>query len=121
MNAHAAIAYALVGLTLLGAAMCSSEGHAQSGNHGDGHAEMHPTYETWKDHRGFSCCNDADCRPTRAYLGDDGLWRAFADGHWMIVPKDRVLSIPSPDGRSHICAPVNGTLPYCFVPGDIRS
>jgi hypothetical protein len=42
--------------------------------------------------RRFLCCNgttngvEGDCRPTRAYLNDDGSWYAFLDGRWVPVP-----------------------------------
>jgi hypothetical protein len=93
----------------------------QSGNHGDGHAEMRPRYEKWIDKRGFGCCDNRDCRPTRAYVGEDGQWRAIADGIWHVVPPDTVLHIPSPDGRSHICMTPGAQEPRCFVPGEPRS
>src|SRR5258708_3130958 len=60
---------------------------AQDGHHGRGHAERHDWYQQLKQPgTGFSCCNgttngiEGDCRPTRAYLGDDGTWRAPIDG-----------------------------------------
>lgn len=65
------------------------------------------------------CCNDRDCRPTQARLADDGLWEAWDGKRWLPVPRDRVLKVPSPDGRSHVCE-IDGTV-LCFVPGDVRS
>jgi hypothetical protein len=81
----------------------------------------HDPYTGWTDGRGFSCCDNGDCRPTRAYVDDDGRWRALGDGRWLIVPPDAVLRIPSPDGRSHICMTPGAIEPRCFVPGEIRS
>ena len=107
----------VAGLLWLGLATAG----AQSGNHGDGHAEHHADYQHWQDRRGFGCCDDRDCRPTRAYIGDDGRWRALADGQWLVVPPDAVLPIPSPDGRSHICHTPGALEPRCFVPGEPRS
>ncbi|MEI8154996.1 MAG: hypothetical protein WCG92_25980 [Hyphomicrobiales bacterium] len=48
----------------------------------------HDPYSTWTspDNPNLSCCNDADCRPTRAYLVDDGLWRAWDGIVWLTVP-----------------------------------
>lgn len=94
---------------------------AQSGSHGDGHAQHHADYREWKDRHGFGCCDDRDCRPTRAYVDEAGRWRALVDGGWMIVPPDAVLRIPSPDGRSHICHTPGALEPRCFVPGEPRS
>lgn len=95
---------------------------AQSGNHGDGHGEMHEIYKGWQSPQGYSCCSEQDCRPTRAYLDEHGHWQAIVDGRWLVMPDDRVLRIPSPDGRSHVCA-TPGAAPTirCFVPGEIRS
>src|SRR5262249_42721174 len=33
-----------------------------------------------------SCCNDGDCRPTRARVNIDGEWEAMVDGQWIPVP-----------------------------------
>lgn len=93
----------------------------QSGMHGDGHTEQHADYLQWKDRRGYGCCDNRDCRPTRAYVDEAGRWRALADGVWLVVPPDAVLAIPSPDGRSHVCHTPGALEPRCFVPGEPRS
>jgi hypothetical protein len=93
------------------------------GRHGEGHAEHHDWYQQLKQPgTGFSCCNgttngvEGDCRPTRAYLNDDGAWYAFLDGRWVPVPPRVVLKQLAPDGRSHICASKSGLI-YCFLGG----
>lgn len=100
---------------------------AQDGYHGQGHAENHDWYKDLKQPgTGYSCCNgttngiDGDCRPTRAYLTDDGQWRALVDGQWVLVPPSRVLKQLAPDGRSHICASRTGVI-YCFLGGSPKS
>lgn len=98
-----------------------SQTFAQSGNHGDGHAEMHDVYKGWNDRRGFSCCDKNDCRPVRADADIEGRWRAWVNGRWAPVPADTVLPIQSPDGRSHICWSPGALEPRCFVPGEPRS
>ena len=102
---------------------------AQSGNHGDGHAEMHGTYKDWRQpDTGGSCCNaqtaddpNGDCRPTTGYVGDGGWWRARVrpgpDG-FVIIPPIKVLT-RQPDGRCHICEG-DGRV-YCFAPCDPKS
>ena len=71
---------------------------------------------------GYSCCNgtstavEGDCRPTRAYLNEDGKWYALLDGRWMPVPPRVVLKQLAPDGSSHICASKSGMI-YCFLGG----
>jgi hypothetical protein len=94
---------------------------AQSGTHGDGHGAGHPVYKGWTTPQGGSCCNDSDCRPTRAFVDELGRWRAFDGRKWVVVPPDALLRIPSPDGRSHLCMSQGAELPRCFVPGEPRS
>jgi hypothetical protein len=97
--------------------------YAQVGNHGEGHAENHDWYRELKQPgTNMSCCNGAmngvegDCRPTRAYIDDNGTWRALMDGKWIVVPPRVVLHSLAPDGGSHICANRSGTI-YCFMGG----
>ena len=79
---------------------------AQDGQHGQGHAENHDWYKDLKQPQtGYSCCNgrtgttDGDCRPTRAYLNDDGMWYALLDGKWVPVPP-RVAAPTSAPARA---------------------
>ena len=92
-----------------------------------GHAENHDWYRELKQPgTGYSCCNgtmngvEGDCRPTRAYLQDDGTWKAMIDGRWMPVPPRVVLKNLAPDGNSHICAGKSGMI-YCFIGGSPKS
>jgi hypothetical protein len=100
--------------------------HAQ-GQYGQGHSENHDWYKELKQpETGYSCCNgrsntsEGDCRPTRAYLNDDGLWYALLNGRWVPVPPRVVLKQLAPDGRSHICASRSGMI-YCFLGGSPKS
>ena len=100
--------------------------HAQ-GQYGQGHSENHDWYKELKQpDTGYSCCNgrsntsEGDCRPTRAYLNDDGMWYALLDGRWVPVPPRVVLKQLAPDGRSHICASRSGMI-YCFLGGSPKS
>jgi hypothetical protein len=100
---------------------------ALDGRHGHGHAENHDWYRELKQpDTGYSCCNGAadgvegDCRPTRAYLQEDGVWRALIDGRWIPVPPRVVLKSLAPDGNSHICAGKSGMI-YCFIGGSPKS
>lgn len=97
------------------------------GRHGVGHAENHDWYKDLKQpDTGYSCCNgtaggiEGDCRPTRAYLTEDGTWRALVDGRWVLVPPRVVLRQMAPDGNSHICASRSGVI-YCFLAGSPKS
>lgn len=100
---------------------------AQQGDHGQGHAENHDWYQQLKQPgTGYSCCNgtvngiEGDCRPTRAYLTEEGQWRALIDGKWVLVPPRAVLKQLAPDGRSHVCASRSGVI-YCFLGGSPKS
>ncbi len=100
---------------------------AQVGQHGVGHTENHDWYKDLKQpDTGYSCCNgtadgiEGDCRPTRAYLTEDGTWRALVDGRWVLVPPRVVLRQMAPDGNSHICASRSGVI-YCFLAGSPKS
>jgi hypothetical protein len=97
------------------------------GQHGRGHAENHDWYQELKQPgTGYSCCNgtingiEGDCRPTRAYLTEEGQWRALIDGQWVLIPPRAVLKQLAPDGRSHICASRSGMI-YCFLGGSPKS
>jgi hypothetical protein len=100
----------------------------QPGSHGHGHAENHDWYQKLKQPgTGYSCCNaqtaadpNGDCRPTRAYLHDDGTWRAMIDGRWIPVPPRAVLEQLAPDGNSHICASKAGMI-FCFIGGSPKA
>jgi hypothetical protein len=93
-----------------------------------GHAENHDWYRQLKQPgTSYSCCNgevkdangmvvDGDCRPTRAFLTEDGTWKAMVNGRWMPVPPRVVLKSLAPDGNSHICAGTSGMI-YCFIGG----
>ena len=100
---------------------------AQVGTHGEGHAENHDWYRELKQPgTNMSCCNgtmngiEGDCRPTRAYIDDNGIWHALMDGRWEIIPPRVVLQSLAPDGGSHICANRSGTI-YCFMGGSPKS
>jgi len=100
-------------------------GSNTDGQWGHGHAENHDWYKNLKQPgTGYSCCNGdtahGDCRPTRAYLTDDGTWRALVDGRWMPVPPSVVLKQLAPDGNSHVCAGKSGMI-YCFIGGSPKS
>jgi hypothetical protein len=97
------------------------------GQRSHGHAENHDWYKDLKQPgTEYSCCNGSvngvsgDCRPTRAYLNDNGTWRALVDGHWQPVPPSVVLKTLAPDGNSHICAGKSGMI-YCFIGGSPKS
>lgn len=95
------------GLVLLAAATA----RAQTGTHGDGHAENHDWYRGLQTPHGYSCCNarvdgkGGDCRPVQARPRDDGSWEAYFGGRWQTVPPERILAdrfnrVPL---HAHIC------------------
>ena len=103
----------LVGL-LAGRAWAQSPSPLGPGDHHPLHADH---YQKWQRPDGAgSCCNNQDCRPTRAFLGDDGLWRAWDGRDWLVIPASKLLPADhAGDGRSHLCATPEGTV-YCFSP-----
>jgi len=120
-----------IALPAVGLRAQDSHEHAQTqygeGQYGEGHSENHDWYKDLKQpSTGYSCCNgrsntsDGDCRPTRAYLSDDGMWYALLNGRWVPVPPRVVLQQLAPDGRSHICASKSGMI-YCFLGGSPKS
>ncbi len=118
-------------LTLLLGAAVDARAFAQDGQHGQGHSENHDWYEKLKQPgSNASCCNaqkkradgtlEGDCRPTRAYQKDDGMWYALLNGRWVQVPPRVVLKTLAPDGNSHICASQAGNI-FCFLGGSPKS
>jgi hypothetical protein len=102
-------------------------GNDIDGTRNVGHAENHDWYKELKQPgTGYSCCNgpvngvEGDCRPTRAFLTEEGTWKALVDGRWMPVPPRVVLQKLAPDGNSHICAGKSGMI-YCFIGGSPKS
>lgn len=85
-------------------------------------ARGHEPYSGWTvpGNPKSSCCNDADCRPPRAYVDDEGRWRAWNGIMWLVVPLERVLPTDyAHDGRSHLCEK-DGQI-YCFTPAPPKS
>jgi len=116
------IAVALTGMGAAAFGQASGQGSGQTGNHGDGHAQGHDIYRRWSppNNPNTSCCNNGDCRPTRAYVDNEGRWRAWNGTTWLVVPQERVLPPDfAGDGRSHLCE--KEQFIYCFTPGEIRS
>src|ERR1700682_4150521 len=93
--------FALIAIAL-GVLVCflTQPSKAQDGGRGHGHAENHNMYKDWNrpDVAG-------DCRPTTAYLGDDGWWRARikpGPNGFAVVPPNKILNRAG-DGRCHVC------------------
>ena len=125
-NPRALLALAL---GVLACFLVTEPSKAQDGEHGHGHAENHNMYEDWKrPDVGGSCCNaqsaddpDGDCRPTTAYMGDDGRWRARikpGSSGFVVVPPNKILNRAA-DGRCHICERLGAV--FCFQPCDPKS
>ncbi len=118
-----------IALLFIAASSVAQDGRADdpTGQHGQGHAQNHDWYQELKQpDTGYSCCNgttngiEGDCRPTRAYITEEGQWRALVDGQWVLIPPRAVLKQLAPDGRSHICAS-RSCMIYCFLGGSPKS
>ncbi len=88
-------------------------------------ARAHDIYSgpEWKvpNNPAVSCCDNRDCRPTRAYMGEDGLWRAWSGARWLTVPAERVLPTDlAKDGRNHLCSSLDDFV-FCFSPAQPKS
>lgn len=78
----------------------------------------HDMYMDWRSpDTGGSCCSGnadtGDCRRVRAYLHDDGWWRAETPNGWLMIPPAKVLPFQAPDGNAHLCE-INGRI-FCFA------
>ena len=98
--------------------------HAQqpSGRHGDGHAQHHDWYKDLRQPDvGLRCCNgsaggkDGDCRPAPSYMGEDGLYRVWDGREWLVVPKNKIITMPTPDRGTHLCETYGKV--FCFITG----
>jgi hypothetical protein len=96
---------------------------AFEGHHSHGHEELHAWYQTLRDYKGMSCCNENDCRPT-SFRVIDGKAEIALDGEWVEVDEKKVLKdVIAPDHGSHVCAPKqpNAYYPkgyhYCVIIG----
>ena len=118
----------LLTIFLLGAIALRPARPQPAGQHDRGHAERHDWYrELRQPGSNMPCCNGVqqqpggavtgDCRPTRAFLGDDGVWRAMVDGEWRLVPPGVVLdpALNQEGIYAHVCANEAGHI-YCFLP-----
>jgi hypothetical protein len=84
---------------------CVSSGMAQTD---PGHDGSHAWYKTLRSPEGESCCNEKDCHPVDARFvehGTVGSWvlEIRIGDRWVMVPRDRILPQPSPDGGVHAC------------------
>jgi hypothetical protein len=99
----------------------ASSAFAQSGEHGDGHAEGHDWYGTLKSQLGWSCCNGnkdhGDCRPVQARSRMDGQWEAYYSGGWHLIPPETILGdeLNKDPLHAHICEQYGFV--YCFLKG----
>ena len=93
-----------------------------SGRHGDGHAQHHDWYKDLRQPDiGASCCNGSadgragDCRPAPAYMGEDGFYRVWDGRDWLVVPKSKIITMPTPDRGTHLCETYGKV--FCFITG----
>ena len=92
----------VVGVALPMALIAPTHGQPQ-GHHGVGHDALHHWYRTLKDRNGRACCNERDCRPTQSRVRGGNI-EVMVDGIWAVVPPEKILPVPSPDARSHVCS-----------------
>jgi len=82
-------------------------------------AKAHDWYSGLHDKNGVSCCGGEDCRPTAMCRLPDGREGIVVLDVCRPIPWDKVLGIPAPDGRAHVCAVPSrnggGALVLCVV------
>lgn len=79
---------------------------AADGEHGHGHDQWHGEFysKLVRPDTKTSCCNLADCRPTKVRSADNH-YEVKKDGRWIRVPPEKIVKVAPPDGGAHICAP----------------
>ena len=99
---------------------------APSGRHGDGHAEHHDWYKDLRQPDTRSrCCNGTvdgqtgDCRPAPSFRGEDGQYRVWDGREWLIVPRSKIIVMPTPDRGTHLCETYGRV--FCFIIDDTLS
>jgi hypothetical protein len=67
-------------------------------------ARAHDWYTGLRSPSGVECCGGRDCRPVPFRLNPDtGQEEIEANEAWRPVERDKVLPVPSPDGKAHAC------------------
>ncbi len=103
----------------------AAQSPAPSGRHGDGHAEHHDWYKDLRQpDTGSRCCNGSvdgktgDCRPAPSERGADGTYRVWDGREWLVVPRSKIIVMPTPDGGTHLCETYGRV--FCFIIDDDR-
>lgn len=81
-----------------------------------GVCRAHDDYTDWKQPgSNISCCSDKDCYPTEAKF-QGGNWYALRreNKQWVRIPPDKIINVPNPDGRAHLC--MSDNFIWCFLP-----
>lgn len=93
-----------------------------SGRHGDGHAQHHHCYKDLRQpDTGVRCCNGSvdgqvgDCRPAPSFMGEDGFYRVWDGREWLVVPKSKIITMPTADRGTHLCETYGKV--FCFITG----
>lgn len=91
-----------------------------SGRHGDGHAQHHDWYKDLRQpDTGSRCCRgdangqSGDCRPAPAVRDADGTYRVWDGRTWLVVPRSKIIVMPTPDGGTHLCETYGRV--FCFI------
>lgn len=67
-------------------------------------AEAHDWYTELTSPSGEACCTSRDCQPAdHRYDSISGRLEVRVAGMWVPVDRSALLSVPSPDGRAHVC------------------
>src|SRR5580765_687919 len=67
-------------------------------------AQAHDWYTTLKSPAGEPCCDERDCQPVEYRQdGQHVEGEVLVGGNWLPVDWKHVVTVPSPDGRAHVC------------------
>jgi hypothetical protein len=64
----------------------------------------------------ISCCDESDCKRTKARIGPAGYEALTPDGHWISVPESAIIRGKPNLAREAVLCLVPPSAVYCFVP-----
>jgi hypothetical protein len=64
----------------------------------------------------ISCCDESDCKRTKARIGPAGYEAQTPDGHWISVPESAIIRGKPNLAREAVLCLVPPSAVYCFVP-----
>ncbi len=82
------------------------------------HTQAHDIYNGWNiPGQNKSCCNNLDCKPTKAKY-EAGAWWAFVASKrmWVKIPDQTIVTYKTDDTDAHLCFSESFSEVLCFRP-----